>query len=173
MKNPQEPLNANINENNLIFLLKNLLSDKYIFWTALVLWFILIYLALPFFGSIIQDQSLLLILMIIFPFVCLIIPLVVIKIISDQFSEDETSLDALWKGESPDHEQKYITYHVGFIWAVYFFIAQFGGPLMLIMLLVGVIVFITGLRKGWLLTTDGGKHMLSDSSATIIYRLFN
>ncbi|MFX0086830.1 MAG: CPBP family intramembrane glutamic endopeptidase [Candidatus Hodarchaeota archaeon] len=121
--------------------------------TVLFIWFILVYLALPCFGSIIQDQNLLLVLMIIFPFVYLIIPLGVIKIISNQFSENETSLDTLWKGESPEQEQKYIIYHVGFIWAIYFFIAQFGGPLMLIMLLIGIIVFTAGLRRGWLLTT--------------------
>jgi len=156
MKNLKESTNENINEKNLMVRVKSLFSDKNVFMTVLVLWFILIYSALPFFGSIIQDQILLLILMIIFPFVCLIIPLLVIKIVSDQFSIDETSLDTLWKGESSEHERKYVIYHVGFIWAVYFFIAQFGGPLMLIMILIGIIVFITGLRKGWLLTTDGG-----------------
>lgn len=162
MKNPEKSLKKNLGKNFLISGLKNLLSDKYAFWTALVLWFILIYLALPFFAPIIQDQTLLLILMIIFPFVCLIIPLIVIKIISDQFSENETSLDTLWKGESPEHERNYIIYHVGFIWAIYFFLAQFGGPLMLLMLLTGIIVFITGLRKGWLLTTDGGVERFRD-----------
>jgi membrane protease YdiL (CAAX protease family) len=162
VKNLIEPLNENINEKNLIIRLKSLFSDKEIFMTVLILWFILIYLALPFFGSIIQNQDLLLILMIFFPFVCLVIPLFTIKVISGQFSEEETSLNTLWKGESPEHERKYIIYHVGFIWAIYFFIAQFGGPLMLIMLLTGIIVFIVGLRKGWLLTADGGVERFRD-----------
>jgi len=177
VKNPKAPLNENINEKNLIVRLKSLFSDKEIFMTVLVLWFILVYLALPFFGSIIQDQNLLLILMIIFPFVYLVIPLYVIKIISKQFLGNETSLDTLWKGESPEQEQKYIIYHVGFIWAIYFFIAQFGGPLMLIMLLTGIIVFIVGLRKGWLLTTDGGVERFRDyfkrlDKSQILFLLF-
>ncbi|MFX0183743.1 MAG: CPBP family intramembrane glutamic endopeptidase [Candidatus Hodarchaeota archaeon] len=162
MKNSKGPLNENINENYLITRLKSLFSNKEIFMTVLVLWFILVYLALPFFGSIIQDQNLLLILMIVFPFVYLVIPLYVIKITSNQFLEKETSLDTLWKGESPEQERKYIIYHVGFVWAIYFFIAQFGGPLMLIMLLTGIIVFIVGLIKGWLLTTDGGVERFRD-----------
>lgn len=162
MKKPEEPLKKKFDEKTLIKRLKSLFSEKYIFMTALFLWFIPIYLILPFFGSIIQDQNLLLILIIVFPFVCLIIPLPVIKVISNRFTSVETSLDTLWKGESSEHERNYIIYHVGFIWAVYFFIAQFGGPLMLIMLFVGIIIFITGLRKGWLLTTNGGVERFRD-----------
>ena len=139
---------------------KSAFDNEHVFWTSLILWFIPIYIALPFLSSIIPSVEVIIILIILFPFLYLVIPIFVVQITTRYFSDKETSLGSLWQGETSGHEKKYVLYHVGFIWGIYFAIGQFG--FLILMLPIALFVFLVGLKKGWLLQTDGDVERFRD-----------
>ncbi len=140
--------------------IKNLFDNDHVFWTAIILWFIPIFLALPLLSSIIQDVEVIVVLIFLFPIIYLVIPIVVIQITTRYFTNEETSLDTLWQGETSHHERNYVLYHVGFIWGIYFVIAQFG--ILIFVLPIAIIVFLIGLKRGWLLQTGGNVERFRD-----------
>jgi membrane protease YdiL (CAAX protease family) len=142
-----------VRENNQKYI-KKLFDNDHVFWTTLVLWFFPVWLGLSLMGAIIPDSEIIILLVVLFPIVYLFIPLVVIQLTTRYFVSEETSLNTLWGGETPQHERNYIFYHVGFVYGIYFAIGQFG--LLFFVLPLALIVFYIGLRKGWLLQTDGG-----------------
>ncbi|MFX0209210.1 MAG: lysostaphin resistance A-like protein [Candidatus Hodarchaeota archaeon] len=133
---------------------KKRFDNDHVFWTALILWFFPVWLGLSLMGTIIPETEIVILLILLFPIVYLFIPLVVIQVTKRYFTSEETSLDTLWAGETPRHERNYILYSVGFVYGIYFAIGQFG--FLILMLPTALIVFYIGLRKGWLLQTDGG-----------------
>ena len=132
---------------------KKLFDNEHIFWTALILWFFPVWLGLSLMGTIIPNSEIIILLILLFPFVYLFIPLVVIQVTTRYFTSEERSLKTLWTGETPRHERNYIFYSVGFIYGIYFAIGQFG--FLIFMLPTALIIFYIGLRKGWLLQRDG------------------
>lgn len=124
-------------------------DNEHVFWTALIAWFIPVLLALSLFIEIIPNEDVILALIILFPILYLLIPITVIQLSTRYFSIEEVSLNSLWQGESPHHERNYVLYHVGFVWGIYFAIAQFG--LLILMIPIAIVVFLVGLKKGWLL----------------------
>ena len=149
-----------LHDHELIPLRKRIFNNDNAFWTAYILWFILFFLAIPLLSTIIPDMEVVVVLIILVPILYLLLPILVIQLATRHFSPEETALNTLWQGETADHERKYVLYHVGFVWAVYFVIAQFG--LLFIMLPLAIVVFVTGLRKGWLLQTDGKVDRMRD-----------
>ncbi|MFW9902729.1 MAG: lysostaphin resistance A-like protein [Candidatus Thorarchaeota archaeon] len=142
------------NPNSLQNRVKSLFNNNHVIWTTLILWFFLAWLGLSLMGTIIPDSEIVILLVLLFPIVYLFIPLVVIQITTRYFTSEETSLNTLWGGETPRHERNYILYHIGFVYGIYFTISQFG--LGILMFPLALIVFYIGLRKRWLLQTDGG-----------------
>lgn len=148
------------NQNPLQNRIKNLFDNDHVFWTALILWFIPVFLALPLLSSIITDVEVIVVLIFLFPILYLLIPIVVIQITTRYFNNKETSLGTLWQGETSHHERNYVLYHVGFVWGIYFAIGQFG--FLILILPIAIIVFLIGLKKGWLLQTDGHVDQFRD-----------
>jgi len=134
------------NQNSLQNRIKTLFDNDHVFWTALILWFIPVFLVLPLLSSIIPNVEVIVVLIIIFPILYLLIPIVVIQVTTRHFSKKETSLSTLWQGETSHHERNYILYHVGFVWGIYFAIGQFG--LLILILPIAIIVFLIGLKNG-------------------------
>ncbi|MFX1286038.1 MAG: lysostaphin resistance A-like protein [Promethearchaeota archaeon] len=155
--------NTTQKDNNQLLLrnrIKTLFDNNHVFWTALILFFGPVFLALPLLFFIIPNIEIIVVLIILFPILYLLIPVVVIQIITRSFTIDETSLSTLWQGETSQHERNYILYHVGFVWGIYFAIAQFG--FLILMLPIAIVVFLIGLKKGWLLQTDGQVKRFRD-----------
>ena len=57
-----------INQISLKNRFKKAFDNEYVFWTALILWFIPVFIALPFLSSIIPNVEVVMVLIIIFPF---------------------------------------------------------------------------------------------------------
>ncbi|MFX0124223.1 MAG: hypothetical protein ACFFAE_11345 [Candidatus Hodarchaeota archaeon] len=80
--------------------IRKLFDNDHVFWTALALWFFPVLLGLPLLRVIIPNSEVVVILVLLFPIVYVLIPLIVIHVTTRYFETEETSLNTLWEGET-------------------------------------------------------------------------
>jgi len=78
------------NQNSLQNRIKTLFDNDHVFWTALILWFIPVFLVLPLLSSIIPNVEVIVVLIIIFPILYLLIPIVVFTFYIQNSNKNQT-----------------------------------------------------------------------------------